>query len=65
MTGDELKTLRQSWGMTQVELAARLGVTVDQVANWETGRREISERTMIQLTDIAKLRAIQEILDSG
>jgi len=41
-TSEEVKRLRQKLGLTQAELAYKLGVTVSCVANWETGRRKIS-----------------------
>jgi DNA-binding transcriptional regulator YiaG len=31
--------LRQALGLTQGELAARVGVTIGTVSHWETGRR--------------------------
>ena len=43
MTGDELRRLRRRLGLTQVQLAERLGVTSTSVARWERGERAISE----------------------
>src|SRR5439155_23665760 len=43
MTGDELRRLREAAGLTQAELAERLGTTVTSVSRWETGQRRIAE----------------------
>jgi putative transcriptional regulator len=39
----ELKHRRDRLGLTQTELADRLGVTWNTVARWETGQRRIPE----------------------
>ncbi len=41
MTGMELKEWRQMMGLTQDDLARRLGVIRLTVARWETGTRSI------------------------
>lgn len=38
LTADSIRRARQLAGLTQAELAARLGVDVKTVNNWETGR---------------------------
>ena len=43
MTGQELKALRQQMGLTQKELAKKLGVPWNTVARWEVGMRKIFE----------------------
>jgi putative transcriptional regulator len=35
----EVKSLRRRAGLTQVEFAARLGVPVETIRNWEQGKR--------------------------
>lgn len=37
MFGERLKTLRQAKGLTQEELAKRIGVTKQTISNWENG----------------------------
>ena len=38
VTGNTIKTLREKNGMTQLELAGRLGVSDKTVSKWETGK---------------------------
>jgi predicted transcriptional regulator len=42
MHGKELKLWRKKWGITQVDLARRLGTYQVTIARWETGARKIS-----------------------
>lgn len=39
LTPEQIKAIRQRLGMTQVQLAAELQVTIDAIKHWETGRR--------------------------
>jgi predicted transcriptional regulator len=41
MTAKELKIWRKKWGVTQVELARKLGTYQVTIARWETGARKI------------------------
>lgn len=43
MNGNELKALRAKLGLTQTELAQRLGVTRDAIARIEGGRNNMSK----------------------
>lgn len=43
MTPAALKRIRRELGLTQEELAARLGVQRETVGRWETGVRGIAE----------------------
>jgi putative transcriptional regulator len=40
---DEFRRLRQRLGLTQEQVAQRLGVTLGAVSRWEHGQRRISE----------------------
>ena len=42
MTGSELRARREALGMTQAELARRLGVPQQHVSRWERGERGIT-----------------------
>lgn len=52
MFPERLKELRKEKGMTQIELAAALGVSSGTVAMWETGKRKPSFEMMERLTDV-------------
>ena len=43
MTPVELRAIRKGLGLTQTELAARVGVHLRSVQKWEAGERAISE----------------------
>lgn len=61
MTGQELKVLRQQMGLTQKELAEKLGVPWNTVARWEVGMRRIFEPVARLVQYLAKeVRAEQE-----
>ncbi len=49
---DNIKRLRQSSGMTQAEVAKRIGVTPSAYAMYERGEREPSIETLNKLADI-------------
>lgn len=49
---DELKRLREAAGLSQVQLALRLGVSQSTVANWERGFRAPQARHLIKLANI-------------
>jgi DNA-binding transcriptional regulator YiaG len=40
LSGDQIRELRRKAGMSQRDLARKLGVSVNSVCNWETGRTE-------------------------
>ncbi|MER3448145.1 MAG: transcriptional regulator [Candidatus Dadabacteria bacterium] len=42
MTPEELRQIRLRLGLSQMELAERLGVSISTVLSWEKGRRAIS-----------------------
>jgi DNA-binding transcriptional regulator YiaG len=50
VTGKAFKRKRGQLGLTQVQLATQLGVTVTAVARWERGERKISEPVARLLT---------------
>lgn len=43
MTGQELKELRKKAGLTQTELANKIGTYKQVISNWENGRSNISK----------------------
>lgn len=57
MTAADIETFRNSLGMSQTDLAARIGVTPQAVCQWEAGKRKPSRPVLIlleQLRDEAK-----------
>ncbi|MBV9012461.1 MAG: helix-turn-helix transcriptional regulator [Pseudonocardiales bacterium] len=54
VSGFLLKLIRESAGLTQVQLAERLGVDVASVQGWESGRRPL---TALRAADLAWLRS--------
>ena len=50
--GRLLRALRSREGITQEELAARLGTTKSVVSNMETGLRRISRKTALKLEEL-------------
>src|ERR1700738_2638883 len=53
VSGSLFKICRESRGLTQVELAARLSVDATTVQGWESGRRPL---TALRASDLARLR---------
>jgi transcriptional regulator with XRE-family HTH domain len=49
MTGEALKRRRKAFGLTQAELAKKLGVSWSAVARWETGQRRVPRMAEILL----------------
>lgn len=50
--GERIKQLRRKQGMTQVELAAELGVTKGTVSTWETNSRTPGIDTLREMSDL-------------
>lgn len=58
MTIDQLKTLRNGLGLTQAEMAARIGVSHRTYSRWETGVLKPSEAMSRWMREIARLNRI-------
>ena len=55
-SGEEFKRARERLGLTQPELAERVGVTPDTISNWERGLRQPKNK-------LGKLRAVLHLDD--
>ena len=55
MVADRIKTLRESGGMTQAELAKRLGISRSSVNAWEQGISSPSTQYVVELSHIFKV----------
>ena len=49
--GYRIATLREQRGLSQKELANRLGVSQSQVGHWESGKRRIQDEWLIELAN--------------
>lgn len=58
--GSELKFARKALGVTQAELARHLGVTMETVCRWETGKEEFKRQTQL-----AVLRLLEQVERHG
>ncbi len=54
MAGEEIRDFRKKMKLTQKELALKLGVTSQTVANWEQGISNPDRRSRIALRRIMK-----------
>ncbi|MEY4551325.1 MAG: Antitoxin component of bacterial toxin-antitoxin system, MqsA [Pseudomonadota bacterium] len=58
--GRELKFARKALGLTQAELAQHLGVAMETVCRWETGKEEFKRQTQL-----AVLRLLEQVERHG
>ena len=52
MLNQQIRKLRQARGMSQVELAKRLGVTKQSVSNWENDNIQPSVEMVVKLAEV-------------
>jgi DNA-binding transcriptional regulator YiaG len=53
LTADEIKNLRDKIGLSQKALAQKIGVSVNSISNWETGRTVPRARSVHQMLALA------------
>jgi len=56
MEGEELRRIRERLGLTQAEMADRLGIHSNSLARLERGERAISEPTARLASLLAKMK---------
>lgn len=54
MDAEQIKALRAKLGLTQAQMAARIGTTVTTISRWETGDRKPKGLYAKALDDLAK-----------
>ena len=59
--GRNLRRLRADLGLTQFELGARVGISGEQVRNYESARRSITAHTLVQICAALRID-IKELL---
>lgn len=52
MNGNTIKAIRYHYGLSQKELASKLGISAPYLCAIEAGRREVSERVRIKLAQL-------------
>ena len=52
MTKEEIKEIRELYGLSQTQWARKLGVTVQTISNWENGRSQPSELAQNYLKEL-------------
>lgn len=57
MLGQQIRNLRISNGMTQTQLAFRLGVVKQSVGNWETDNIMPSVEMLVKIADLFQVSA--------
>lgn len=59
MTGDEIKSLRDRYGLTQTDLAKALGTVKNRVSEWENGKKmaTITEKALEYYFEVQRLKA--------
>ncbi|KPK65467.1 MAG: hypothetical protein AMK73_02880, partial [Planctomycetes bacterium SM23_32] len=53
LTPEEIRSIRKAAGLSQKQLAEKLGVSVNSISNWETGS------SYPRASSVEKLRAMQ------
>jgi transcriptional regulator with XRE-family HTH domain len=61
VTGKYLQNIRKKRGLTQKELAEKIGLTREAVASYESGRAHLTDSTLIHLSAVLRI-SVDEIL---
>lgn len=61
---DRLRQLREAAGLTQIQLALRVGVSLGTISNWEQGRIPSQIRILMNISNILGC-GVDELLGLG
>jgi transcriptional regulator with XRE-family HTH domain len=50
--GQKIRLLRKSWGLSQIELAEKLGISFQQIQKYEKGNTRISVMRLHQIAEV-------------
>jgi len=65
MTGEELKTIREAWGMTQEQFGRLFGYTPKSIANLEHNRHDIPNSLILHIESRQRLRNMKKLLENA
>jgi len=65
MTGEELKAIREAWGMTQEQFGGLFGYTSKSIANLEHNRHDIPNSLILHIEAQQKLRNMKKLLENA
>lgn len=60
--GSALKSIREKQNITQVEVAAKLGVSKMTISHWESGARAMTAKNLTQYCEVLGV-TIQSVFD--
>ena len=63
MIGKNLKYFRLSAGLSQEELAKRLGITKMAISNYENDKRDVDSKMLIKIADVLKIKATNLLMN--
>ena len=65
MIGKNLKYFRLSAGLSQEELAKRLGITKMAISNYENDKRDVDSKMLIKIADVLKIKATNLLMNDN
>jgi len=63
--GQKIKRIRKSWGLSQIELAERIGVSFQQIQKYEKGLTRISVMRLQQISEVLGINITDFFEDEG
>jgi transcriptional regulator with XRE-family HTH domain len=56
--GQKIRQLRRNWGISQIELAGRIGISFQQIQKYEKGSTRISVKRLQEISDALGINII-------